>query len=232
MMRYIAPIIILCLLGCAGDFHQVDPKSPGYLPALIDAPVKVTINQGVDTHHYKPLVYVNIKMHGVSNWHEYQDYIMQSIKKLGFFEQVITREPTVFINHRAFDPTMIVGEKPWIDVDSRIPYQALLKAYGTHFLILDVELYSKSTHPNDLTSYTFELKMIEPTSQRALMTAANQNMSRQAGIDKSVINPVLNYTLGYLQFYDSTYPKPVKEPETWYEWWEQLNDDFVEAMFV
>jgi hypothetical protein len=224
-------VILFLLVGCAGDFHQLDQGSPGYSVAMIDAPVKVNVNHSLDTNNYKTLAYVSIQMHGVSNWHEYQDYIMESVKKMGFFSQVITREPTVFINHRAFEPTKIVEGKPWLDVDNHIPYESLLRSYGNHFLILDVELYNKSTDPEHLNTYAFELKMIEPSSQRVLMTASVQNMSKD-GIDKAVINPVMNYTLGYLNFYDSTYPKPTPEPKTWYEWWEQLNEDFVNAMFV
>lgn len=224
-------IMMSALAGCGGNFHQVDQKTTGYLPAVSHAPVRVTVNHSVDTNQYKSMAYVSIQMHGMAQWPEYQDYIMQGIKHLGFFDQVITREPTVFINAGAFEPTEIVDKKNWIDVDNHIPFNSLLRKYGTHFLVLDVELYTRSTDPEEANSYFFELKMIEPQTKRVLMTATNSFYVRE-GIDKGVINPVLDFTLGYLNFYDSTYPKPAPEPKDFEEWWEDMTDDFVNVMFV
>lgn len=232
MKKWIMTCALSTLLtGCFGDFHQVDEQTTGYLPAVSHAPVRVTVNHSVDTNQYKSMVYVSTQMHGLSNWPEYQDYIMQSVKHLGFFQQVITRQPTVYINTPAFAPTQRVNKSDWLDVDNHIPYNTLLKEYGSHFLVLDAELYTLSTDSEDVHSYFFLVKVIEPKSRRVLMTASNKMLVRE-GVDKGIINPVLDFTLGYLNFYDSTYPKPIPEPKTFEEWWEQLSDEFVDVMFV
>lgn len=222
---------VVTLVGCDGNFHQVDQGSTGFLPAVSHAPVRVTVNHSVDTNQYKPMVYVNIQMHGVANWAEYQDYMMQGIKHLGFFEQVITNQPTVYINAYALTPTDIVDDQPWLDVDREIPFRSLVQQYGTHFLVIDAELYSRASDSEDLNSYSFSLKLIEPKTKRVLMMASNQMYVRE-GIDKGIINPVLDFTLGYLRFYDSTYSDKLPEPKSFEEWWEQLSDDFVKVMFV
>lgn len=223
--------VISLLTGCFSDFHQVDQASTGYLPAVSHAPVRVTVNHSVDTNQYKSMAYVSMQMHGLVAWPEYQDYMMQAIKHLGFFQQVITREPTVFINAAPFQATQWVNERAWMDVDNHIPFNSLIKEYGTHFLVLDVELYTLSSDAEDADSYFFQLKMIEPKTRRVLMTATNRMLVRE-GVDKGIINPVLDFTLGYLNFYDSTYPRPMPEPKTFEEWWEQLSDEFVDTMFV
>lgn len=232
-MKHVVTLLglLVLLTGCGGNFHQIDNKTTGYLPAVSHAPVRVTVNHAVDTNQYKSMAYVSIQMHGMAQWPEYQDYVMQGIKHFGFFDQVITREPTVFINKGAFEPTEIVDNKNWIDVDNHIPFNSLVKKYGTHFLVFDVELYTRSTDPEEFNSYFFDLKIIEPQTRRVLMTASN-NMYVREGIDKGVINPVLNFALGYLQYYDSTFAKPAPEPKSFEEWMEQLSDGFVDAMFV
>jgi hypothetical protein len=223
--------IMSVLVGCGSDFHQVDQKSTGFVPAVSHAPVRVTVNHAVDTNQYKSMAYVNIQMHGLASWPEYQDYIMEGIKHFGFFDQVITREPTVYINQPAFEPTLKIDKEYWVDVNNRIPFNSLLKEYGSHFLVFDVELYTLSTDSEERNSYFFQIKMIEPKTRRVLMTATN-NVYVREGIDKGVINPVLNFTLGYLYKFDSTYPKPPPEPKDFNEWWEDLTNDFTNAMFV
>ncbi|MFI4957192.1 MAG: hypothetical protein ACHQAX_08300 [Gammaproteobacteria bacterium] len=223
--------IMSLLVGCGGNFHQIDTKTTGYLPAVSHAPVRVTVNHALDTNQYKSMAYVSIQMHGLAPWPEYQDYVMQGIKHFGFFDQVMTRQPTVYINTAAFEPTQIIDNKAWVDVDNHIPFNSLLKEYGTHFLVFDVELYTRASDPEDFNSYLFELKIIEPQTRRVLMVASNSMYVRE-GIDKGVINPVLNFALGYLNFNDSAYPKPTPEPKTFDEWWEQITNEFTKAMFV
>lgn len=231
MRALIVFLLLSVLVGCGGNFHQVDADSTGYLPAVSHAPVRVSVNHSLDTNQYKSMAYVSIQMHGMAPWPEYQDYVMQGIKHFGFFDQVITRQPTVFINAPAFEPTQLVDGKNWIDVDNHIPYNSLVKKYGNHFLIIDVELYTESTDPEQFNSYFFDLKIIEPQTRRVLMTASN-NMYVREGIDKAVINPVLDFALGYLNYFDSTYPKPVPGPKSFEEWMEELSDGFVDSFFV
>ncbi len=224
-------LIALILTGCVTMFSPIDPDTVGYLPAASDAPVRVAVNHSLDTHVYKPLVYVDVQMHGVVNWPEYQDYIMTAVKHLGFFDQVITRQPTVYINKQALEPTQRVNDQDWVDVSTPLPINSLLDEYGKHFLIMEVELNNRSSDPGDTATFSFEVKLIEPSSRRVLLVVSNQGFVRN-GLDRTIINPVLNYTLAYLQFYDPTFDKGTPGPKTLNEWWENLKNDFVKAMFV
>lgn len=230
MKKIFGLIMVLTLLGCSSSrYHQLDAGQQGFLPAF-STPVKVTVNHAIDTHPYKRMVYVSTRMHGLSDWVTYQDYIYQAFRHMNFFDKVVTRQPTAYINAPAMPATQVVNNQTWLDVEDHIPVSSLLNTYGTHFLIADVELYQRSTDADHASSYFFQVKLIDPLTRRVLVQASTQSQERE-GIDKTLINPVLNYILGYLYYYDPAYPKPDLGPKNFGQWWEQMNDGFVNTFY-
>lgn len=205
MRKWLAFIVLISLMGCANKFSQATVDGLGYLPTDDDADIQVTVNQGVDTNQMRKVLYVQTEMHGVVNWNTYEDAVMNGLRELNFFDEVVTRKPTIYINTSPNENTPIaLKDKHWFDVNQPAPYQALSKQYGDHFLIAQVTLRNQSAEVDDLNAFFFELKLIESKTSRVVLQISKRG-STTLGIDRALINPVLNYTRGYLLHFDSTY---------------------------
>lgn len=205
MNKWIALILLSCLVGCANKFSQAKVDALGYLPADDDADIIVTVNQGVDTNQLKKVLYVQTEMHGVINWNTYEDTVMNGLRELNFFEEVVTRKPTIYINTTPPLATPTINkDKPWFDMNKPAPYQVLSEQYGDHYLIAIATLRNQSAELDDSNAFYFDLKLIESKTSRVIFECSKKG-STILGIDRALINPVLNYTRGYLLHFDSTY---------------------------
>lgn len=234
MMRHGWAIVLSAVLlsACAPKFSQPEVNNLGYLPITNDADLVVSVNQSVDTNEYRKLLYVQANMHGTMDWFTYQDYLMAAFREFGFFKEVVTREPTTYINTTPPRATIDYGEnslplgplvgdqrKIWFDMQDPVPYKALYQQYGHDFMIARATLRNKSGDVDDLNGYYFNLELIEGRSGKVLFQASKEGVA-VLGIDKAVINPVLNYARGYLLYYDSTFvPKhpPTRSLADWVE---------------
>lgn len=205
MRKWIAFILLISLIGCANKFSQATVDGLGYLPADDDADITVTVNQGIDTNQFKKVLYVQTEMHGVINWNTYEDTVMNSFRELNFFDEVVTRKPTIYINTTPPVSTAItLKDKVWFDMNQPAPYQVMGQQYGDQYLIAKATLRNQSAEVDDLNAFYFEVKLINSKTSKVVFQCSKKG-STILGIDRALINPVLNYTRGYLLHYDSTY---------------------------
>jgi hypothetical protein len=212
-MRLIISLVLACTLSaCHSNYRQAKTDDLGYLPIGNTADLRITINQGVDTSQYRKVLYVSTDMHGVINWYGYQDYVMEAFRQLNFFDEVITREPTLYVNTSPPRPTKRYDEhKFWYDMVDPLSLSDILTQYGPNVLVAKVILRNKTDDLGDLNSFYFQLQLIDPTTSKVLFQGSKQGNST-LGIDMNVINPVLNYAKGYLLRFDPYYV-PDREPK-------------------
>ncbi len=197
--------IALLLSACTSNFHQPQVDQLGYLPVANDADVVISVNQGVDTNQFRKVLYVQVEMHGTMEWYAYQDYIMDAFREFDFFDEVITRRPTVHVNTTPPYPTLIPDKgEIWYDVTDTTPMRSLVQTYGHNFMVAQAILRNKSPSFNDKGAYLFELKLIEARTGKVVFQGSKEGR-RVLGLDRNVINPVLNYARGYLLYYDPTF---------------------------
>lgn len=205
MRMFLSLIFLLVLTACHTNFRQPKTNELGYLPVGNDAEVLVTVNHGVDTNQFRKTLYVSTEMHGIIDQYAYEDYIMEAFRQLDFFDTVLTRQPTVYINARPPAPTKVYDDgTKWIDVLDPVTYPDIVKQYGRNVMVAKAILRNKSDDFGDLRAYYFQLQLIDPSTSRVLFQASKSGVNT-LGIDNNVINPVLNYAKGYLQFYDPTF---------------------------
>lgn len=198
-------LLALILSGCYSSYHQATTDDLGYLPIGSDNDVRITVNHGVDTNQFRKILYVSTDMHGVLDWYGYQDYVMEAFRQLDFFDEIVTRQPTIFINATpqtatiAYDP-----KKLWFDVVDPVSMSEIVRQYGPHVLVAKTMLRSRSSDFGDFNAYSFQLQLIDPTTSRVLFQGSKQGGST-LGLDNDLINPVLNYAKGYLLYHDPTY---------------------------
>jgi hypothetical protein len=225
-MRYLGIILAMMLLAsCASDFHQPKVNGLGYLPVANDAEVEIAVNQGIDTNQFRRLLYVQTEMHGTAEWYAYQDYIMTAFREMDFFDEVVTRRPTVHINTTPPTPTVFTARgKTWFDVTDKTPMRVLRQEYGHNFMVAKATLRDISAKFNDDGAFFFELKLIESRTGKVVFQASKEG-KRKLGIDYSVINPVLNYARGYLLYYDPTFIPTAGYRRSLAEWAESFTYD-------
>lgn len=212
-MRYLfIPILALLLSACHTNYRQATTDDWGYLPIGNDADVRITVNHGIDTNQFRKVLYVSTDMHGVLNWYGYQDYVMEAFRQLDFFDEVVTRQPTLFVNVLPPTPSKKFDNNTlWYDVDDPVSMSDILKQYGPNVLVAKALLRSKSSNFGDYNAYAFQLQLIDPVTSRVVFQGSKQG-SNTLGLDNNLINPVLNYAKGYLQYYDPTFV-PKHPPE-------------------
>lgn len=198
-------ILAILLSACHSNYRQAVTDDLGYLPVGNDSEVRITVNHGVDTNQFRKVLYVSTDMHGVLDWYGYQDYVMEALRQLDFFDEVVTRQPTLYVNTLPPIPTKEYDEKKlWYDVVDPVSLSEISRQYGPHVLVAKTILRSKSSDFGDFNAYSFQLQLIDPTTSRVLFQGSQQGGS-SLGLDMNVINAVLNYTKGYLQYYDPTF---------------------------
>ncbi len=201
----------LLISSCASEFHHPQVNQLGYLPVGNNANIEIAVNQGIDTNEFRQLLYVQVEMHGTAQWYAYQDYIMEAFREFAFFDEVVTRRPTVYINTTPPYPTLVFDDKnAWYDVTDKTPMRTLRQKYGPNFLVAQATLRDISGNFNDKGAYYFDLKLIESRSGKVVFQGSKEG-NRKLGIDMNVINPVLNYARGYLLYYDPTFV-PITPP--------------------
>lgn len=202
-MRFLLTLFIALLLSaCHSNYRQAKTDESGYLPIGNDADVRITINQGVDTSQYRKVLYVSTDMHGVADWYGYQDYLMESFRQLGFFDEVVTRQPTLYINAIPPTPTKQYSDKKvWFDMTDPVSNTAVLKEYGPNVLIAKTLIRNKADDYGELSGFYFQLQLIDPTTSKVLFQGSKTG-TNTLGLDMNLINPVLNYAKGYLVHYD------------------------------
>jgi len=205
MRVLLTTVLALLLSACYSSYHQAVTDDLGYLPVGSGGDVRITVNHGVDTNQFKKVLYVSTDMHGVLDWYGYQDYVMEAFRQLDFFDEVVTRQPTVFINATPQVATKVYDEeKLWFDVNDPVSMTEITKQYGPHVLIAKTLLRSKSSDYGDFNAYSFQLQLIDPNTSRVLFQGSQQG-GNTLGLDHNMINSVLNYAKGYLQYHDPTF---------------------------
>jgi hypothetical protein len=205
MRLLISLVCVFFLSGCHSNYRQATTDSLGYLPVGQSSDVRITVNHGVDSNQFRKTLYVSTDMAGVLDWMGYQDYVMEAFRQLNFFDEVVTRQPTLFVNTTPQTPTKIYDDKDlWFDVVDPVSLSEIARQYGPHVLVAKTLLRSKSADYGDFKSYVFQLQLIDPVTSRVLFQGSQQGTST-LGIDQNTINSVLNYAKGYLLFNDPTY---------------------------
>lgn len=205
-MRCIMLIIMAALLSaCQSNFKQPKTNELGYLPVNNSADVQVTVNRGVNTEQFRKTLYVSTDMHGAIDWYAYQDYIMEAFRQLDFFDDVITRPPTLYVNTTPPKPTKVISkDKFWFDMTDPVSYPNISKNYGPNVMVAKAILRNRTDELGTLNAYTFQLQLVDPKTGHVLFQSSSFGTSRN-GIDTTIINPVLNYAKGYLVYNDPTY---------------------------
>lgn len=205
MRLMITACFALILTACSGNYRQVQNDESGYLPTGDDADIRITINHGVDTSQFKKTLYVSMDMHGITDWYGYQDYVMESFRQLDFFGEVVTREPTIYVNTTPPVPTKRYDDKKaWFDVVDPVSYSQIVKQYGPNVLIAKTILRNKTDDYGDTNGFFFQLQLIDPQTSRVLFQGSKAGVN-VLGLDLNLINPVLNYAKGYLLNHDPYY---------------------------
>jgi hypothetical protein len=193
------------LSACASEYRQAKTDESGYLPIGNDADVKITVNQGVDTSQFKKVLYVSTDMHGVIDWYGYQDYIMEAFRQLDFFGEVVTRQPTLYINTTPPLATKSYEDKSiWFDMVDPVSNRDILKQYGPNVLIAKSILRNRSDDVGERGGFYYQLQLIDPSTSRVLWQGSKTG-GNTLGLDMNLINPILNYAKGYLLAYDPYY---------------------------
>jgi hypothetical protein len=205
MRMLITLVLALALTACHTNYRQPKTDEFGYLPIGNDAEVKVTVNHGVDTNQFRKTLYVSSDMHGIIDWYGYQDYVMEAFRQLDFFDEVITRPPTLYVNTTPPIPTKSYdANKKWYDMVDPVSMRDIVKQYGPNVLVAKTLLRSKSDDFGNTNAFYFQLQLIDPNTSRVVFQGSKSG-DNTLGIDNNVINPVLNYAKGYLLYYDPTF---------------------------
>ena len=191
-------LLLLSLLACVRTLPPQDPDAKtGYYHQLKRHDnVSLVINKPVNTDQFRDVVYVKMNNHSSVNSYEFQDYTMRAFEGIGFFDKVVTSEPTAYINTGPIVGQNIAG-KTWYETSDPVDIKSLRGRYE-NFVIAEVTLREdKPSQGKRIKNLSFEIKFIDPNNGQTLSIISSQGRS-WGGVDKTLVNPVLNTTRDWL----------------------------------
>lgn len=170
-------ISLFLLQACAVDPAQVIPRKVAsyetdakptpwemqYAALYADLGKQARVNKPINLCHKNEVLYVKIHNHSSLNSDKFTDIVMSTLEKNRFFDEVVTRTPTIYINVVPEIAKKLPDGRLWYDLDDPLTIGQIKNLYPErNLMILEVRMQEFS--PTGPLTVTVSLINAEDTS--------------------------------------------------------------------